>query len=92
MGQRLIQQAKYELNEGDRRQAGNKAWGAAVQFLKIIAKERGWNHTSNRQLESVGKQWAAEYSEFSGILFSTLGDAYNKGHEKGHEKRARKFL
>ena len=87
MGLRLIKQARYELNEGDRLQAGNKAWGAAVQFLKIIANERGWNHTSNRQLESVGKQLAAEYSEFSGILFSTLGDAYHKGHENFYENR-----
>lgn len=87
MGQRLIKQARDEISKGDRLQAGNKAWGAAVQFLKIIAEERGWNHTSNRQLESVGKQLAAEYSEYSGILSGTLADAYHKGHENFYENR-----
>ncbi len=87
MGERLIKQARHELDTGDRLQAGEKAWGAAVQYLKIIAEERGWNHTSNRQLESVGKQLAAEYAEYSGIISGTLADAYHKGHENFYENR-----
>ena len=46
MGQRLIKQARHEFDAGDRLQAGGKAWGAAVQFLKIIGERRGWGHKS----------------------------------------------
>ena len=89
MGLRLVKQARHELESGDRLQAGEKAWGAAVQFLKIIGEQRGWNHTSNRQLESVGKQLAAEYPEYGGQLATALSDAYFKGHENFYENRRR---
>ena len=87
MGERFILQARKELEEGNRLQAGEKAWGAAVQYLKIIAEKRGWNHTSNRELESVGKQLAAEYQEYGVQLAAALSDAYHKGHENFYENR-----
>ncbi len=37
--------------------------GRGVQYLKIIAEQSGWDHASNRQLESVGKQLTAKYPE-----------------------------
>lgn len=87
MGQRLIKQARYELASGDRLQAGGKAWGAAVQYLKIIGAQRGWQHTSNRQLQSMGSHLAAEFPEYGGLLASALADAYFKGHENFYENR-----
>lgn len=87
MGQRLIKQARHELDAGDRLQAGGKAWGAAVQFLKIIGEQRGWGHDSNRQLQSLGKHLAAEYPEHGGRLSVALSDAYFKGHENYYENR-----
>lgn len=89
MGLRLIKQARHELESGDRLQAGGKAWGAAVQYLKIIGEQRGWGHESNRQLQSLGKHLAAEYPEFGGKLSMALGDAYFKGHENFYENRRR---
>ena len=89
MGQRLIKQARYELESGDRLQAGGKAWGAAVQYLKIIGEQRGWGHESNRQLQSLGKHLAAEFPEYGGKLAMSLSDAYFKGHENFYENRRR---
>ncbi len=87
MGERLIKQARHELEAGDRLQAGNKAWGAAVQFLKIIGEQRGWGHESNRQLQSLGRQLAAEFPEYGGRMNVALSDAYFKGHENYYENR-----
>ena len=89
MAQRLIKQARYELESGDRLQAGGKAWGAAIQYLKIIGEQRGWGHESNRQLQSLGKHLAAEYPEYGGMLATALADAYFKGHENFYENRRR---
>ena len=89
IGQRLIKQARYELESGDRLQAGGKAWGAAVQYLKIIGEQRGWGHESNRQLQSLGSHLAAEYPEYGAQLASALSDAYFKGHENFYENRRR---
>ena len=87
MGQRLIKQARRELEAGDRLQAGEKAWGAAVQFLKIIGERRGWEHKSNRQLQGLGSHLSEEYPEYGGQLGAALSDAYFKGHENYYENR-----
>ena len=89
MGQRLIKQARQELDSGDRLQAGEKAWCAAAQFLKIIAEKRGWGHKSNRQLQSLGQHLAAEYPEVGIPLLTALSNAYHKGHENFYENRRR---
>ena len=86
-GLRLIKQARYELESGDLPQAGGKAWGAAVQYLKIIGEQRGWGHKSNRELQSLGRQLAAEFPEHGGRLSVALSDAYFKGHENYYEDR-----
>lgn len=87
MAERFIKEARHELNSGNRLQAGEKAWGAAVQYLKIIAEQRGWKHTSNRELESTGKHLAAEYPEYARSFAAALSDAYHKGHENFYENR-----
>ena len=90
MGERLIKQARHELDAADRLQAGEKAWGAVVQFLKIIGERRGWGHTSNRQLQSLGSHLAAEYPEHGAQLATALSNAYHKGHENFYENRRRR--
>ncbi len=89
MGERLIKQARRELDSGDRLQAGEKAWGAAVQFLKIIGERRGWGNKSNRQLQSLGNHLAAEYPEHGAQLAMALSNAYYKGHENFYENQRR---
>ena len=83
----FIREARQELNSGNRLSAGEKAWAAAVQYLKIIAEARGWRHISDRQLESVGKHLAAEYPEYARRFAAALADAYHKGHENFYENR-----
>ena len=44
----FMEQAKQELAVGDLPQASEKGWGAAVQVLKAVAEQRGWEHSRHR--------------------------------------------
>ena len=44
----FMAQAKQELADGDLPQASEKGWGAAVQVLKAVAEQRGWEHSRHR--------------------------------------------
>ena len=61
IGQRFIIHTRAELAVGNRLQAGEKAWGAVAQNLKIIAERRGWNHSRHQHLEALARQLALEY-------------------------------
>ena len=87
MSRRFILQARKELEQGNRLQAGEKAWGAVAQHLKIIGEYRGWKHTTHRQLESIGRQVRAEYPEYVTQRFAdSLWDAY-RGHDNFYENQ-----
>ena len=86
MSRRFILEAREELEGGNRLQAGEKAWGAVAQHLKIIADSRGWNHGSHRQLESIGHHIRAEYPDYdSGDFAAAMSNAYHKGHKNFYE-------
>ncbi len=86
MSLRFVLQAREELKVGNRLQAGEKAWGAVAQYLKIIGEARGWQHGSHRQLESIGRHIRAEYPDFGSEEFAdALSDAYHKGHRNFYE-------
>ena len=51
--QKFLSQAQQELEGGDLRQASEKGWGAAVQMVKAVANERGWEHFGHRSLYGV---------------------------------------
>ncbi len=88
MSRRFILQAREELKDGNRLQAGEKAWGAVAQYLKIIGEHRGWQHGSHRQLESIGRHIRAEYPDYGSEEFAdALSDAYHKGHENFYDNR-----
>ena len=82
MSRRFILQAREELEHGNRLQAGEKAWAAAAQHLKIVGEQRGWYHGPHRQLENIGRQIVTEYNEPE--LGNALSAAY-KGHENFYE-------
>ena len=48
IGRRFIMQAAQYLLQGDRLQAGEKAWGAVAHNLKAIGEQRGWQHDSHQ--------------------------------------------
>ena len=84
MSRMFIQHAREELERGRRLQAGEKAWAAAAQHLKIIGEQRGWRHVSHRQLECIGRLIVAEYNEME--LGNAFADAY-KGHQNFYENQ-----
>ncbi len=79
----FIRDALLELQRGSRTQAGEKAWGAVAQQLKIIGESRGWPHKSHDDIHAVGQQVAAEYG--SGELGTALGEAYHVCHVNFYE-------
>ena len=46
----LLRQAQAELTSGDKRQASEKAWGAAALIVKAVAAQEGWEHETHRML------------------------------------------
>ena len=56
----MLAQARFELAEGDARQASEKGWGAVALMLKAIAEQRGWEHGKHRQLSRVASRLRSE--------------------------------
>ena len=59
-GRWFMDQAEWEFERGDLLQASEKAWGAAAQFLKALATQRGWGHESHQHLGQVANKLALE--------------------------------
>ena len=60
----LIEQAREELEKGDRLQATEKVWGALAQMMKAHGQQRGWlNLGSHRTVGRIAQQLHAEYQE-----------------------------
>ena len=89
ISQRFIIHARRELKAGNRLQSGEKAWGAAAHYLKIIGEHRGWPHKAHRDLEDIGRQIISENEGRPGIalLAGALDDAYNVGHRNFYENQ-----
>ena len=85
IGRRFILQARKHLDEGDRLQAGEKAWGAIAQNLKAIGELRGWRHDSHRLVENIGRQVVAETGDSD--LGEYISDVYRLGHENFYENQ-----
>lgn len=85
IGRRFLYQAAQHLLDGDRLQAGEKAWGAVAQNLKAIGELRGWRHESHRLVESVGRQIVAETGDSD--LGEYISEVYHKGHENFYENQ-----
>jgi hypothetical protein len=85
IGRRFIIQARKHLDEGDRLQAGEKAWGAVAQNLKAIGELRGWRHESHRLVENIGRQVVAESQNSD--LGEYISEVYHKGHENFYENQ-----
>ena len=83
ISRRFIQQARDELDKGDRLQATEKAWGALAQMLKAHGQQRGWlNLGGHRTVGHIARQLAAEYDSRS------IVDAYvaaDNGHRNFYD-------
>ncbi len=83
IGRRFILQARMHLEEGDRLQAGEKAWGAIAQNLKAIAEMRGWKHGSHQQIENTGRQIVVEFDNAE--LGNFIAETFQNGHRNFYE-------
>lgn len=86
---RFIVHARQELKAGRRLQAGEKAWGSAAHYLKLIGDQRGWKHHNHQQVYAIGSILSAEEEqnkEPDSVGFNeALSDAYRIGHENFYE-------
>ena len=83
ISRRFIQQARGELERGDRLQATEKAWGALAQMFKAHGQQRGWlNMGSHRTVGHIARQLADEYDN-GGILVAYV--AADNGHRNFYD-------
>lgn len=88
ISRRFIQHAREELASGRRLQAGEKAWGAVAQHLKLFAEQRGWRHRRHQQVQQAGYQIMAEFPDYRPAdLSAAFANAYFKGHENFYENQ-----
>ena len=83
ISRRLIEQAREELDGGDRLQATEKVWGAFAQMMKAHGQQRGWlNLGSHRTVGHIARHLAAEYDD------RAIVDAYiaaDNGHRNFYD-------
>ena len=85
IGRRFLYQAAQHLLDGDRLQAGEKAWGAIAQNLKVIGELRGWGHGSHQQIRNIGSQIVLEFGDVE--LSELISDVYHNGHQNFYENQ-----
>ena len=83
ISRRFIQQAREELERGDRLQATEKVWGALAQLFKAHGQQRGWlNMGSHRTVGRIAQQLAAEYNDLNIINAYVAAD---NGHRNFYD-------
>ena len=83
IARRFILQARHYLEQRDRLQAGEKAWGAIAHNLKVIGEQRGWDHGSHQQLENVARQIVVEFQDAE--LSTEISEVFHNGHRNFYE-------
>ena len=77
-----MDQAEWEFERGDLLQASEKIWGAAAQFLKALAVQRGWAHESHQHLVQVAGNLRKETgNDDIVILFNTAESMHANFYE-----------
>ncbi|MYC32476.1 MAG: hypothetical protein F4X64_04795 [Chloroflexi bacterium] len=83
ISRRLIQQARAELEAGDRLQATEKAWGALAQMMKAHGQQRGWlNLGGHRTVGHIARHLEAEYEEIAVLRAYVAAD---NGHRNFYD-------
>ncbi len=85
IGRRFIMQARHYLEQRDRLQAGEKAWGAIAHNLKVIGEQRGWLHGNHQQIENIGRQIVVEVHALYPDLGEAISDVFHYGHRNFYE-------
>jgi hypothetical protein len=74
-GQRYIRQADSEFEKGDFLQASEKAWGAASEYVKALAAQRGLPHESHREIRIAASLIADEVSQDRIMELFSIGES-----------------
>ncbi len=83
ISRRLMEQARDELERGDRLQATEKVWGALAQMLKAHGQQRGWlNLGSHRTVGHIARQLHLEYDD---IDVASAYVAADNGHRNFYD-------
>ncbi len=62
MSRRFLDHARIDLDNGNRLQASEKAWGAAAAHaLKAVGIQRGWHHRSHIIVIDIGEHLGKEF-------------------------------
>ena len=78
----LLTQAFAELEQGDTRQASEKAWGATAQMLKSIAQHRGWERRGHWLIRRVASRLADETGDAEILrLYRVASDLHTNFYE-----------
>ena len=85
IGRRFLMQAAQYLLQGDRLQAGEKAWGAVAHNLKVIGELRGWHHGNHQQIRNIASQIVLEFGDVE--LSELISDVYHNGHQNFYENQ-----
>ena len=85
IARRFILQARHYLEQRDRLQAGEKAWGAIAHNLKLIGEQRGWSHGSHQQIENIARQIVIEFQDAR--LGQAISDVFHNGHRNFYENQ-----
>ena len=80
---RLMQHAFEQLEQGDRLQAGEKAWGAVAHALKVIAIERGMDYSKHKDARFVMEEAAKDSPDRDAIrgAFAIANDLHRNYYE-----------
>ena len=83
ISKRMIQQARVELDSGDRLQATEKTWGALAQMMKAHGQQREWlNLGGHRTVGHIAQHLDVEYDEIDVLRAYVVAD---NGHRNFYD-------
>lgn len=78
--ERLMEHAERQLAVGDRLQASEKAWGAVVHRLKVIADRRGWEYDKHQHVYGVVRRLTQELGDPDLMKNFIVADGLHKNY------------
>ena len=99
---RFLGHAYEQLQAGDLPQASEKGWGAAAHYLKAVAKQRGWNNRSHKDLFTINRRLISEtddpqrlellFGNLNGLHSNFYEDWYTEGDVRAGIEAAREYI
>ena len=83
ISEHFMERAEESLEDGDRLQASEKAWGTVAHCLKSIAQRRNWPSGTHEALSAITDRLAMESDDPARIarLYRTVGRLHSNFYE-----------